>query len=213
MIGIIASRIKDRFNKPTILISLTGSTGKGSCRSVHGFDIGAAIISALNLSLIEKGGGHKMAGGFVIKSNKINEFKNFMIEQFKRSKAYHYKNSNKFIDLIISASALNEEFYNKINQIGPFGSGNSEPIFLIENVKIIKTFKIADLHIKGIFVSQSGSSFKGIAFNCIGTKLENYLSTDYNKKINIVGKFSLNEWQGSRNIEFIIEDISVIKTQ
>ena len=66
---------------------------------------------------------------------------------------------------------------------------------------------------ESLYDSHIGDSFKAIAFNCIDSEIENYLSTSYKKRINIIGKLSLNEWQGKHNIEFIIEDISVIKTQ
>ena len=73
IIGIIASRIKDKFNKPTIIISLNNKVGKASARSIVGFDIGSAILSALQNNILIKGGGHKMAGGFSIEKNKIEE--------------------------------------------------------------------------------------------------------------------------------------------
>ena len=78
IIGIIASRLKDKYNKPTILISMDGEFGKGSARSVFGFDIGLQIIKAVQLGLLKKGGGHKMAGGFTIEKEKIEYFRDFM---------------------------------------------------------------------------------------------------------------------------------------
>ena len=77
LIGIIASRIKEKFFKPTIVISSTKNIAKGSCRSVFGFDIGLAILSAKQNGILIKGGGHKMAAGFSIEENKINDLKNF----------------------------------------------------------------------------------------------------------------------------------------
>ena len=75
IIGIVAARIKDKFNKPAIIISIDGDIGKGSARSVVGFDIGSAIISAVQEDILIKGGGHKMAGGFSIKIENIKKFK------------------------------------------------------------------------------------------------------------------------------------------
>ena len=82
VIGIIASRIKDKFNKPTIIISLNKNIGKASARSVVGFDMGAAILAALQNKLLIKGGGHKMAGGFAIEIDNIEKFKEFIIKKF-----------------------------------------------------------------------------------------------------------------------------------
>ena len=212
IIGIIASRIKDKYNKPTLIISLDSTLCKGSARSVIGFDIGASIISAVHLSILKSGGGHKMAGGFTIDKNKIKEFKNFLISNFKKSLAYKNIKNDIYIDSSISTSALNLEFFNKINELSPFGSGNAEPRFLLEDIKVVHSYKIGDKHIKVTFVGKNRQSFKAIAFNAIGTNLEGYLSVNYKKNMNIIGKLSLNEWQGKRNIEFIIDDISVIKS-
>ena len=83
VIGIIASRIKEKYNKPAILISLNKKIGKGSARSLVGFDIGSQIIKAVQSNILIKGGGHKMAGGFTIKEEKISEFRDFLIYNFE----------------------------------------------------------------------------------------------------------------------------------
>ena len=84
IIGIVASRIKEKYNKPTILISISENLGKGSARSIFGFDIGTQIIKATQSGIVEKGGGHKMAGGFTIKKENIQLFRDFLIKNFKK---------------------------------------------------------------------------------------------------------------------------------
>ena len=115
IIGIVASRMKDKFNKPTVLISLTQDIGKGSARSVNGFDIGTQIIKAVQSNLLLKGGGHKMAGGFTLKKEKIPVFRDFLIKNFERSNIDTLKRTNLYIDTIIAPSALNEDFFEEIN--------------------------------------------------------------------------------------------------
>ena len=83
IIGIIAARVKEKYNKPTIVISVTSGIGKGSCRSIYGFDIGSVIIGAVQKELLIKGGGHKMAAGFTIKMSQIEKFKEFVFKKFK----------------------------------------------------------------------------------------------------------------------------------
>ena len=83
VIGIVAARLKDMFNKPVILISIDGDIGKASARSIFGFDIGSVIISATQEKILIKGGGHKMAGGFSIQIENINMFKDFVFRKFK----------------------------------------------------------------------------------------------------------------------------------
>ena len=212
IIGIIASRLKDKFNKPTIIISITNGVGRASARSVYGFDIGTFIISAVQKNIILKGGGHKMAAGFSIKEEKIAQFTDFINKCFLKIKKDLKKNDEIFYDSIISPSALNEKFYEEINSLSPFGSGNPEPRFVIENLEILKSSIVGEKHIKSVLGGDDGSTVKSVTFNAVNTNLESYLLANYRKKINILGKLSLNEWKGKKNVEFIIDDISVNKT-
>ena len=212
IIGIVAARLKDKFNKPVILISIEGDTGKASARSIVGFDIGSLIISATQDNILLKGGGHKMAGGFSIKVEKIDEFKKFVFKKFKTINVDLSKDKPLFFDSIISPSAVNLEFFNKVSLLSPFGAGNPEPRFVIEDVKTINGKIVGEKHIKSTLVGKDGSSIKTIAFNAIGGDLGEYLLKKNNKSFNIAGKLSLNEWKGQSNVEFIIDDISVIKS-
>ena len=209
IIGIVASRIKDKYNKPTILISLNKKIGKGSARSVVGFDIGSLIIKAVQLGILEKGGGHKMAGGFTLKEEKIAIFRNFLIKNFEKSFIDNSKNENLYLDAIIAPSALNEEFFQEVNCLAPFGSGNSEPKFVIENTKIISSNIVAVNHIMCVLSGKDGTTFKAFAWNAKNSPLEPFLNKKNRKKINIAGKMRLNEWKGKKNIQFMIEDISL----
>ena len=103
------------------------------------------------------------------------------------------------------------DFFEKINSLAPFGAGNTEPRFLIENLKVVNSKIIAEKHIKSVLVGPDSSIIKTITFNSIDTVLSSYLLKKNTKTLNIVGKLSLNEWRGQKNVEFIIDDISVIK--
>ena len=114
-----------------------------------------------------------------------------------------------YLDTIIAPSALNEEFFQEVNCLAPFGSGNSEPKFVIENIKVVSSNIIGNNHIKSILSGKDGSTFKAFAWNAKNSPLEPFLNKKNKKKINIAGKMRLNEWKGKRNIEFLIEDISL----
>ena len=209
IIGIVASRIKEKYNKPTVLISLNNGIGKGSARSIVGFDIGTQIIKAVQCGILEKGGGHKMAGGFTLKKEKIPMFRDFLIKNFEKSCTNSFENINIYLDSTISPSALNEEFIQDINTLAPFGSGNSEPKFVLEDVKVISSNIVGKNHIKSILCGKDGSIFKAFAWNAKDSLMEPYLMKENKKKINIAGRMKLNEWKGKKNVEFMIEDISV----
>ena len=84
VIGIVASRLKDKFNKPVIIITVDKNLGKASARSIIGFDIGSVIIAAMQEKILIKGGGHKMAGGFTIDVNNIEKFKDFVLKKLNK---------------------------------------------------------------------------------------------------------------------------------
>ena len=209
IIGIVASKIKEKYNKPTILISLKDKLGKGSARSTSGFDIGSQIIKAVQSKILLKGGGHKMAGGFSISERNISIFREELIKNYEKNYFSSIKESSLYLDSIIAPSALNEDFFNEINCLAPFGSGNPEPKFVIENVKVLSTSLIGNSHFKSTLLGKDGSSFLAFAWNAKNTPLEKYLDKNLKKKINIAGNIRLNEWKGNKEVQFIIEDISL----
>ena len=211
IIGIVAARLKDKFNKPTIIISIDGNVGKASARSIVGFDIGSAIIAAAQEKILLKGGGHKMAGGFSIDVAQIDKFKDFIIRKFKNINEDLTQVKPLYLDSTIAPTAINLEFFDKVNLLAPFGSGNPEPRFIVENLKPVNSKVVGDKHIKSILIGPEGSSIKTIAFNALDNELAPYLLKKNNKLFNIAGKLSLNEWRGQKNVEFIIDDISVNK--
>jgi len=208
IIGIVAAKIKEKFNKPTILISENEDFSKGSARSVLGFDIGTQIIQAVQLGILTKGGGHKMAGGFTINKKNIDIFRDFLISNFKRSQANSLDTLNLYLDSKIAPSALNEEFYEHINCLAPFGSGNREPKFVIENLQVIVSNTVAENHIRSILRGKDGYVFKSFAWNAINSPLEAILNNN-KKRFDAAGKMKMNEWRGKKSIEFVIEDISI----
>ena len=211
IIGIIASRIKEKYNKPAIVISVNNGIGKGSGRSIYGFDLGSTVIGAVQSGLLTKGGGHKMAAGFTIDIGKIDEFKEFVFKKFKSININLEEKKNFYFDAEIAPSAINFEFFQKINILAPFGSGNPEPRFIVRNVKLVNSKIVGEKHIKIVLVGSDSSVLKAISFNSVETELGSYLLKKNIKPFDIVGKLSLNEWRGQRNVEFIIDDISVIK--
>ncbi len=211
IIGIVAARLKDKFNKPTIIISINDGIGKASARSIVGFDIGSAIIAATQEKILIKGGGHKMAGGFSINISNIQKFKQFIFRKFNSVNEDLSKKKPLFIDSKIAPSAVNLEFYDKINLLSPFGSGNPEPKFIVENLKPVNSKIVGEKHIKSILIGSEGTIVKTITFNATNSELGPYLLKKNNNTFNIVGKLSLNEWKGQKNVEFIIDDISVNK--
>jgi len=206
LIGIIASRLKDYFNKPSIVITSSQNILKGSARSTINYDIGKVMNELLNNKVIEKGGGHNMAAGFSMKKNKLNNLIDFILQDFK------LKNKNlslnNFYDAEISSSAINKDFTNEINKLSPFGDGNPIPTFLIKNLKIIKVKTINNKHINIIFKPKVGKSIKSICFNSINTQLGKYLLT-YKKKLHVIAQIQENYWNNNKVLQLNIKDLLI----
>ncbi len=208
LIGIVASRLKDYFNKPAFVISHSGDICKGSARSIYGFDIGSAITKCKQSKLIINGGGHPMAGGFSLKYNQLDAFKNELIKIFNKSNKERKDDAIFYIDSYLDTTAINNELIEKINNLEPYGSGNREPVFAFENFKISKVIETNNNHVKAIM--QKGSFYLNtICFNSKTKDIGNYLM-HYKNNFNVAGKIKLNEWNGKSNIELIVEDIQLI---
>ncbi|WP_440680136.1 single-stranded-DNA-specific exonuclease RecJ [Candidatus Pelagibacter sp. HIMB1517] len=207
LIGIVASRLKDHFNKPCFIISQKGDDCKGSARSIVGFDVGLAITKCKQLDLIIKGGGHPMAGGFNLKEDKLISFKEELIKSFLKSKESKENNIVQ-IDSYLESTAINNELIEKLNYLEPYGSGNREPTFGFEDFKVSKVIETNNNHVK--VVLQKGNFYiDGISFNSKNKDIGNYLM-NYKKTFNVAGKIKLNEWNGRSKIELIIDDIQLI---
>ena len=206
LIGIVASRLKEHYNRPAFILSQNGLICKGSARSILGFDIGLAITKCKQMDLLIKGGGHPMAGGFSIETDKLDIFKDEILKNYKKSKRDN--NNHFYIDSYLETSAINIDLINKINLLEPYGSGNKEPVFAFENFKISKIIDTNNNHVK--VVMQKGSFYlNAICFNSKNKDIGNYL-LNYKKNFNVAGKIKLNEWNGKTNIELIIDDIQLI---
>ena len=204
LIGIIASRLKDYFNKPSIVITKSKNILKGSARSTPSYNIGYLIKSLLDKNIIDNGGGHNMAAGFTMKKDNIKILDNFIQNDYFKKKS-NTKNLNKY-DMELSASALKTKFMNDINKLGPFGNFNSLPTFLIKNVKIVKCEIINNKHISAIIKPAIGPTIKAISFNCLSTKVGEYLLTNKNI-INIIGQIHENIWNNKKTIQLNIKDL------
>ena len=204
LIGIIASRLKDYFNKPSIVITKSNNKFKASARSTTIYNIGNLIKLLINNKIIDNGGGHNMAAGFTMKKNNIKLLDNFIQKDFIKKISYK-SNSNKY-DSEISLSAIKSKFVQDINKLGPFGNFNFLPIFLIKNLSVVKLNVIKDKHISAILKSDTGTTIRAICFNCLNTKLGHFL-LNYKKKINIIAQIHENIWNNKKTIQLNIKDL------
>ena len=204
LIGIIAARLKDYFNKPSIVITGSNNLLKGSARSIYNYNIGRVIKNLLDEEIILKGGGHGMAAGFSLKKDNLKNFKDFVLNDFSnknisRDITYSY-------DAEVSSLAFNLDFYNDISKLEPFGTGNPMPTFLFKELKVINPTILKNKHISLILKSKTGFSIKSISFNSVNSKVGDYL-LNYKKNLNVMGQINGNFWNNKITLQLTIRDL------
>ena len=204
LIGIIAARLKDHFNKPAIVITSSNKLLKGSARSVYNYNIGRVIRNLIDKHLIITGGGHNMAAGFTLNKDKLKNFEDFILKDFL--KKGNFTNNNFTYDAEVLPSAFNRKFYSEIKKLEPFGTGNQEPIFLFKDLKVIKFSILNNKHISLILKSRTGFSIKSISFNSVNNKVGKYL-INYKKTLNVLGQINENFWNNKITLQLTIRDL------
>ena len=206
LIGIIASRLKDYFNKPAIVITRSNNVFKGSARSTKDYNIGNLIKLLCDKKIIQSGGGHNMAAGLIIKKEKIKLLDNFIQNDYSK-KVLNLINFLEY-DAELSSSSININLINNIYKLYPFGNDNPLPLFLFKRFKILKTTVLDNRHISAILKPNLGTSIKTICYNCINTDLGNYLLS-YKNQIDIIAQVSLNTWNNKKSVQLNIKDVFI----
>ena len=206
IIGILAGKIKEKYNRPCCVISLGQNHSKGSARSIANIPLGEYFLEALDKKLLVKGGGHDLAAGLTIENNKIQMFKDFLI-----SKVEHAFQENELVSEIsvtseLSISALNSDLMDWIKKLGPWGQGNPIPKFLIKDVIIKKLvfFGKEKQHLL-VKVSDNSGEIDCKIFNINETAFSSVL--EKNKSLHLLGNLVSNEWNNKNKVEFNLIDI------
>lgn len=192
VIGIVASKLTEKFYKPTILICFEDNIGKGSGRSLPGFDLHEALVETS--AYLEKYGGHEMAVGLSLKKEKYNDFKS-AFEEMAKSKNIQQIIPVIKIDSIITAKDVNKKTIQDLEMLEPFGEKNKNPIFVYKNLKIDSIRALSEgKHLK-LTLKDDNLLINAIGFN-LGYLSEEYLIGD---KIDIAGNLEINKYGRRRD--------------
>ncbi len=208
VVGIVASRLKDKYNKPACVISFDDDgIGKASARSVSGVDLGSTIISAKQNELLVAGGGHKMAAGFTVTRGLLEDFTAYVNQHIKDQLNGERLVPELKIDNVLSLHSLNTDLVEKIDMLAPYGAGHAEPRLALTGVKIIKPRVVGENHVS-FFIQDSsgGASIKGIAFRALDNDLGDLLLTSGTAMVDLAGYVKINEWLGKRSVNFQVVD-------
>lgn len=201
VIGVVASKIVDRFYRPTILIAMDGKTGKGSGRSVGDFH----ILDALKCvdHLVIEFGGHKFACGLSIHKDNICEFKESLNRIVRQALTTDELIPRLNIDLKLSFDALRPEIIDGIHSLGPFGPSNPKPLFASEHLSFKSEPRIVGKNTVKFWVSDGETTLEAIGY---GLAQDIDLLQRYTR-FNLAYSPNINEWQGERSVQLEIKDI------
>lgn len=212
IIGIVAGRIKDRFNKPCIVIGTDeNGIGKGSGRSIKSVNLGEALAKAKGQGLLLSGGGHAMAGGLTINSTNIEVFESFMCDALSGPVRTALANQALKVDAIIGLNAVSLDTLTILDTVAPYGAGNPTPVFILSDVTIDYAERLkGGSHIRVNIKSREGLNLRAISFGADDSGLAESLLRADNKPLHIAGHIKRNEWKGRISADFHILDVAEV---
>jgi single-stranded-DNA-specific exonuclease len=206
VVGIVAGRLKDRFNKPAFVAGFEGGMGRGSARSIAGIDIGAMVRAAQEGGIIESGGGHAMAAGFSLSAERLEHFREFLSTRFDESGAAFDAAIALELDAMVSPSGANAALVAEIAKAGPFGAGNPEPLIVVPDARVVFADVVGKDHIKLRVAGADGARLDGIAFRAAGTPLGEGLLKARGSLIHLAGRLKEDNWNGQSRVQIQVED-------
>ncbi|NKB57995.1 MAG: single-stranded-DNA-specific exonuclease RecJ [Alphaproteobacteria bacterium] len=206
VIGIVASRLKDRYNRPACVVAFDGDIGKGSGRSVRGVDLGVAVVAARQSGLLVNGGGHPMAAGFTVERGAEAEFRAFLAARIADDIGDGGIVAELGIDGSLQPRGANVDFIESLEQLSPFGAGNARPRFVFPAVRVLKADVVGRDHVRCFIGGEDGARIKGIAFRATERPLGQMLLASGGLPLHIAGHLQRDRWQGRDEPQLIIED-------
>ena len=205
VVGIVAARLKEAFNRPAIVIGLEGAEGKGSGRSVAGVDLGAAVQRVATEGLLLKGGGHKMAAGLSVARDRLEDAMARLSDLLGRQGAGSEGPRSLRIDSLLMPSACTPAFVEQIEAAGPFGQGAPAPRFAFADVAV-NPRRIGDKHLKLTVSDGMGAQVEAMAFGAYETALGPALDGAGHRRFHLAGRLELNHWGGRTKVQLRLED-------
>ena len=209
VVGLVAARLKERYGRPAFAIALEpGGIGTGSGRSIPGVDLGAAVRHAVATGLLIKGGGHAMAAGVTLLSDKLAPFRAYLEETLSASVEAARSEDALLIDGALSAAGANVALHADIARAGPFGAGHAEPVFALPSHTISYAEEVGQAHVRARLRSGDGTTINAIAFRAAGKPLGKALLESRGRNVHAAGTLALDRWQGEERLQLRLMDIA-----
>ena len=209
VIGIVASRLRERYRKPVIVIGVdrAADMGKGSGRSQPGVNLGRAIQVAFEEGLLLAGGGHAMAAGLTIRPSAIPEFREFLCQRLDAEVTVATAEDALEIDALVGAGGADRALFEDFQRLAPFGSGNPEPVFALADVRVERAFAMRGGHLRCELIDSGGGRLKAVAWRVADSEVGRRLLAA-GSALHVAGKLKADDWNGRRGVQFEVEDVA-----
>lgn len=202
IVGLVAARVREATDKPAVVV---GEFGKGSCRSVDGFDVGSAIIRAREGGLLIAGGGHRMAAGLTIEAGRIGELRRFLCAE-----AFDFERPATEVDVVAEVGTTSVDAIAPLEALAPYGAGNQQPAVAViggiaRRVRILK-----EKHVKLLLEGPEGST-EAILFNAIGTRLGDALAASEGLPVDVLGRVAVDDYNAQPRVQIKIDDAMIAR--
>lgn len=206
VVGIVASRLKEASNRPSIVIGFEDGIGKGSGRSVSGIDLGAPIQRLAAEGLLIKGGGHKMAAGLTVAEDKLDAAMARLSELLAKQGAHLAGAADLKLDGMLMPAAATVELAQQVEQAGPFGAGAPAPRYAFADMQIRFAKRVGESHLKISFGDGNNTKMDAIAFGAFDGPLGPALENHGGARFHLAGRLDINTWRGRQSVQLRLED-------
>ncbi|VAV88918.1 Single-stranded-DNA-specific exonuclease RecJ [hydrothermal vent metagenome] len=210
VIGIVAGRIKDKYNRPSIVIALgEDGIGHGSGRSISGVNLGDAFSAAVQAGVLQKGGGHAMAGGLTMDVEQLDPFRQFLLAEIGEQAKAAGQHKKLWIDAVAGLHGVGLDLAKNLSLAEPFGMGNPEPVLMFKDVFIGYSQELNGGHVRCTFETEIGdASVSAICFRASDRGLATILLEHSGAPVHVAGKLRVDRWKGREKVSFQIEDVA-----
>lgn len=210
VIGIVASRLVDRFRCPAVVCAREGGGIRGSARSLDGIDIGGPVIRARQAGLLEAGGGHPMAAGFSGRADRLEALASFLNAEVSAARPSGTAPSTLMLDGVLAVSGANVALGTDLEQAGPFGVGNPLPCYAFHRVFPVHARIVGANHVSCLLADDTRGRVKAIAFRSADTPVGDALLRG--RPVDIAGRIQVSTWRGRKRAEVQIQDVAACRS-
>ena len=206
VIGIVASRLRERYELPALVVALDGAIGKGSARSVPGLDLGRLVLQARDEGLLINGGGHPMAAGLTVARGLLPDLARFLRERVAERLAAIAWKPALALDAVLQPTAARASLVRQVEKLAPFGVGNPEPRYAFTGLRIAHLDVVGEQHLRVALEAPDGQRLNSIAFRALEQPLGQALLAHRGRGVYIAGRLELDLWRGGEAVQLVIED-------